>query len=98
MFERKPKILIGHKESDWEPLRVAAAMMHLRGKLKTTELLPIGFVTLPTFDPHIANDIARMILFHARHCLDLEVYSTMAAKEVDISCAVGCRCLTSPVL
>jgi SAP domain-containing protein len=88
MFERKPKILNDLKESDWEPLRVAAAMMHLCGKLKTTELMPMGFVTLPRFDPYIANDTAaRMILFHAGHCLDQKEYSSMAVKEVKISCA-----------
>lgn len=88
MFERKPKILNGLKESDWEPLRVAAAMMHLCGKLTTAELLPIGLVTLPAFDPYIANDTAaRMILFHATHCLDQKQYRSMAVKEVEISCA-----------
>jgi hypothetical protein len=64
IFEARPKILAGLEESDWAPLRVAAAMMHLWGTNRASQWLPANFVGIPKFDHDTA---ARMILFFAQH-------------------------------
>jgi hypothetical protein len=62
IFEGRPKIIKGLAESEWEPLRVGAAMMYLWGTNKASRWLPEKFVGLQKFDDDTS---ARMVLFHA---------------------------------
>jgi hypothetical protein len=64
IFERRPKILGGLSEIQWEPLRIGAAMMHLWGTSRASRWLPDGL----TFHAKFDNDTAaRMLLFNAQH-------------------------------
>lgn len=84
MFSSRPKILDGLVEEEWEPLRVAAAMMHLWGESTAREWLPEGFAGVPRFD---ADTAVRMLLFHANHKLDLVRFREMGVKKATIE---GC--------
>lgn len=84
MFSSRPKILDGLAEEEWEPLRVAAAMMHLWGVSMAREWLPNMFVGVPRFD---ADTAVRMLLFHANHKLDLVRFREMGVKKATIE---GC--------
>lgn len=64
IFERRPKLLDGLADSEWEPLRIGAAMMHLWGSSRASQWLPQDFVGIEKFDNDTA---ARMILFNAQH-------------------------------
>lgn len=64
IFERRPKILGGLAEGQWEPLRIGAAMMHLWGTSRASRWLPEGLTGHGKFDNDTA---ARMLLFNAQH-------------------------------
>lgn len=100
MFAARPKILDGLSESEWEPLRIAAAMMHLWGINVAREWLPEGFVGVPRFDVDTA---ARMVLFHAYHRRDMTQFRAMGIKKATVlgcgeaSCE-ACRQITAKLM
>jgi hypothetical protein len=77
IFESRPKILAGLPETDWQPLRIGAAMMHLWGTNKASKWLPVDFVGISKFDHDTA---ARMILFSVQHLSSIESWSKMASE------------------
>ena len=84
MFSSRPKILDGLAEDEWEPLRMAAAMMYLWGVNMAREWLPEEFVGVPRFD---ADTAVRMLLFHANYKLDLVRFHEIGVKKATIE---GC--------
>jgi len=71
IFHSRPKILTGLAESEWEPLRIGAAMMSLWGTSKATKWLPTNFVGIPRFKHDTA---ANMILIHAYYRQSISSY------------------------
>lgn len=71
IFESRPKILNGLAEAEWEPLRIAAAMMYLWGTNEATKWLPTDFAGIPKFNHDTA---ARMVLFHGHHRREMAGY------------------------
>ena len=83
IFNSRPKILTGLVESEWNPLRVSSAMMHLWGTNRASEWLPPDFVGISKLD----NDtVARMVLFHAQHRTNIESWrrDKMEIKMVEL--------------
>jgi hypothetical protein len=85
IFENHPKILAGLSETEWEPLRVATAMMHLWGTNKATKWLPTNFIGTPKFDH---DTTARMVLFHGQHRRNMTDYlgkwEDLRIKKIEI--------------
>jgi hypothetical protein len=85
IFESRPRILHGLAEAEWEPLRIAAAMMHLWGTNEATKWLPTDFVGIPKFNHDTA---ARMVLFYGQHRRNMADYlekgRDLGIKKVEI--------------
>jgi len=86
IFQRKPGILSGLREDQWEPLRISAAMMHLWGTNRASAWLPDGFSTDLAFDNDTA---ARMIMFHVWHLAQLQ----QCQQEADVIKGVKILCV-----
>ena len=84
MFRSKLKVLARLSGEQLDQLRVAAGMMHLWGNNKAREWLPPGFETRLTMD----NDaVARMIVSHASHQINMAQYRKAGVKTVEIRTA-----------
>jgi hypothetical protein len=81
IFESRPKIMTGLAETEWGPLRVGAAMMHLWGTNKASKWLPADFVGIPKFDHDTA---AIRVLFHGQHRRNMPGYIGEKDLKVDI--------------
>jgi hypothetical protein len=81
----KPRILKSLSESQLNTLRLAAGMMYLWGTNHAKEWFPPDFETDLALDRDAA---ARMVLFHAIHCVEVANYKDSgAAKQVEILAA-----------
>ena len=88
IFSSYPKILDGLEKNEWEPLRMATAMMHLWGTNSVRQWLPSDFIGVSKFNSDTA---ARMLLFYAQGLRDIAGFRLAGIKEVKIS-----RANTSP--
>lgn len=81
IFESKPAILRGVSNSQFEQLRISAAMMHLWGVNTVKKWFSMDFQT----GTHLNIDAAsRMILFHASHLSNMKEYLLNEVKTVEI--------------
>ena len=89
IFSSHPKILDGLAQNEWEPLRVATAMMHLWGTNTAQKWLPTNFIGISKFNSDTA---ARMLLFYVQGLRDITGFRLAGIKKVKISRANASPC------
>lgn len=94
IFGEIPEILSAIQPTDIEPLRLAAALMHLWGTNKA-EGLPVGFATGIALD---ADTSARMFVFRALHRRNIHQFRSAGVNRVRISVARSSACAACQAL
>lgn len=86
IFGPLPRILQGLPECEREPLRIAAAMDCLWGTNHASRWLPASIIGIPRLGP---DTTARMLIFHAQHCEDLNSYRSLGFTKFNILTTTG---------